>query len=222
MEDNRYGFVPVWDPVLRFLHWLNASLMALMLTTGAVFVIAGHHDMKETTEAALLTAHAIIGFLLGAGLLARVLWLFIGTGTARWTDMLPLSAPQRKVFWGTILYYLKGFKGDPPLYFGHNPFAGVIYLVFFAIASVQVISGAVFLGIPEDLRGKSAIPDVHETGFVLIILFIAAHLTAVFVHELKERHGLISAMVHGRKTFTRDERELLSGEYPEAAKGDDE
>lgn len=221
MGEGKYGYHAVWDPVLRFLHWWNAALMAIMLTTGIVFVIAGH-DLKEETEAAVATAHAIAGFLLGAGIFARVLWLFIGPPTARWTDMLPLSAGQRRVFAGTIGYYLKGLRGDPPLYLGHNPLAGAAYLGFLALASVQVVSGAIFLGLPEALRGKSISHELHEIGFFLILVFIAAHLAAVFAHEAKERHGLVSAMIHGRKAFTEGERELLICEHPEAAKGDSE
>lgn len=219
MNDERFGFLAVWDPVLRFLHWWNAGMMTAMVLTGAVFVIAGH-DMKEEAEATLATVHALFGFLLGAGLFARVLWLFMGPPTARWTDMLPLSAGRKKVFRGTIGYYIRGLRGELPLYFGHNALAGAAYLAFFAVACTQIISGALFLGLPEALRGKSLSHEVHELGFLLILLFMAAHLAAVFVHEVRERHGLISAMVHGRKTFTEGERELLSEDFPEAAKGD--
>lgn len=219
MTDKKNRFLPAWDPVLRFLHWWNALTMTLMLFTGAVFIIAGH-DMKEAAEIKLTMVHAVFGFLLGAGIFARVLWLFMGTETARWRDMLPLSSEQSRVFGETIRYYIRGLKGEPPLYFAHNPFAGIIYLGFFVIACVQVVSGAVFLNLPESLRDKSVSHEFHELGFLLILIFIAAHLAAVFIHELKERHGLISAMVHGKKTFTDEEAERISESHPQATKGE--
>ncbi len=62
--------------------------------------------------------------------------------------------------------------------------------------------------------------EVHETVFLLILLYIIAHLVAVFIHEIAEKRGIVSAMIHGKKTFTDDERDSILEAHPLALKGD--
>jgi len=219
MDEKRYGFVEAWDPVVRFLHWYNAVAIAVMIALGLVFMAAGK-DLNGATEAKLVSIHASVGFLLGAGVLARIVWLFVGTGTARLSDMLPVSAHHRKVFADTIRFYLRGLRGEPPLYLAHNSFAGPVYVGFFILAAVQVVTGSSILVMPEELRHKSLLHGIHETVFLLLLLYIAAHLTAVFMHELAEKRGIVSAMIHGKKTFTDYERDALMEAHPLKRKGD--
>lgn len=219
MDEKTCRFLPAWDPVLRFLHWWNAAAMTAMAATGIVFMVCGP-EIPEGTEYALISIHASVGFLFGAGVLARILWLFMGTETARWTDMLPISAHHRKVFVDTVRFYLRGFRGETPLYLAHNSFAGPIYLGFFILAAVQVASGSSMLGLPEEIRSKSMAQEVHATVFLLLLLYIIAHLAAVFIHEIAEKRGIVSAMIHGKKTFTDDERDYILEAHPLAQKGD--
>jgi cytochrome b len=43
---------------------------------------------------------------------------------------------------------------------------------------------------------------VHVYSFYILLGAIAIHLLGVIATELRERSGLVSAMIHGRKTFT--------------------
>lgn len=219
MDEKNYRFIPTWDPVLRFLHWWNATTMTVMIAIGIVFMVCGH-ALPKGTEDALIPIHASVGFLFGGGVLARIIWLFMGTETARWTDMLPISAHHRKVFADTIRFYLRGFRDEPPMYLAHNSFAGPIYLGFFILAVVQVASGSMLLGLPENIRGKSIEHELHGTVFLLLLLYIAAHLVAVFIHEITEKRGIVSAMIHGKKTFADNEVEALIEAHPFIQKGD--
>jgi len=219
MDEKTYRFLPAWDPVVRFLHWWNAATMTVMIALGIVF-IAGGKDLNAGTKAALVSMHAAVGLFFGAGVLARIIWLFVGTGTARWTDMLPVSAHHRKVFADTVRFYLSGFRREPPLYLAHNSFAGPVYLGFFILAVVQVASGSSMLGLAEEVRRKSPALEVHDAVFLLLLLYIVAHLVAVFIHEIAEKRGIVSAMIHGRKTFTDDEREVILEAHPLSRKGD--
>lgn len=219
MDEKTYRFLPAWDPVVRFLHWWNAAAMTAMIALGLVFLACGK-DLDKATESSLVSLHAAVGFLFGAGALARIVWLFVGTGTARWTDMLPVSAHHRKVFADTVRFYLSGFRREPPLYLAHNSFAGPVYLGFFVLAVVQVASGSSMLGLDGEARRKSLAFEVHEVVFVLLLLYIVAHLVAVFIHEVAERRGIVSAMIHGKKTFTDDERDAILEAHPLAREGD--
>lgn len=220
MSAENYCFTPVWDPVLRFLHWWNVSTMTVQVATGGIFMLAGR-GLDKGLPAQLGTIHAIAGFLFGAGLVGRVFWLFVGPKTASWQDLLPLTSSQRRAIAETLRFYLRGFKGNGPLYLAHNAFAGLIYAAFFVVGAVSAASGSVLLALPDKLRGHTISKELHETCFILILGYIAAHLAAVFLHELTERHGLVAAMIHGKKTFTAVERETLDEEHHFLNKGGD-
>lgn len=209
MNKQPYYFYPAWDILLRILHWWNAATMLLQIATGSIILIMGDTLQKVGGEW-LIAVHSICGYLFAAGVFTRILWLFVGSPSASWRDILPLTANQRKVLVDTLRYYISGLRGAAPLYKAHNPFAGLVYAGFLALAAVQAVVGAILLYLPPEQRDKSILLDWHETGYFLLILYVAAHVFAVFVHELAERHGLIPAMIHGKKTFTEEEWQTLN------------
>jgi len=210
MTDTPYHARRVWDPVLRILHWWIAITVLLQIALGSVVLAEEPLGLAESGEEGLVTIHAIVGYVFGAGVLARILWLFLAPGSGSWRDILPVSAAQRRGLATTVAYYLRGFRGEPPFYRAHNPLAGVAYAGFFLIAASQAITGATLF------TGGEAITEtwetVHETGYWLIVIFIIAHLAMVAVHEIKDRRSLVSAMINGRKLFTPDELQA----HPEA------
>lgn len=221
MTESAYYFRPVWDILLRILHWWNAVILALQIVTGSVILIFGE-DMHtpDNMKAGLVNIHAAFGYLFAAGIFIRIMWLFIGPHNASWRDLLPLTANQRKVLMDTLRYYASALHREPPLYAAHNPFAGIIYAVFFVLAAWQILTGSIMLNLPADLRKESIIMTLHKAGYFFIIFYAAAHVFAVFVHEWAERHGLIAAMVHGGKTFTQEEwQKLTSSEKGGEEKG---
>ena len=220
MSAQPYFFHAVWDHLLRVLHWWNAITLFSQIITGSIILIFGseiHGGMKDN----LVNVHSISGYMFAAGVLTRILWLFIGPPTARWRDLLPLTSSQRKVFMDTLRYYASALRKVPPLYLAHNPFAGIIYSIFFLAACAQVVTGVVMLNLPEELRSKSPLLIWHDAFYYFMIFYVVAHLFAVFIHELVERHGLISAMVHGSKTFKEEEWQRLAASTELPHKGGD-
>ena len=210
MDKPGYYFYPVWDPLLRILHWWNALTMLLQVATGSIILIILSEKLQDGAGGWLVTIHAVCGYMFAAGILTRILWLFVGSPTASWRDILPLTANQRKVLLDTLRYYISALRKTPPLYLAHNPFAGLVYAVFFLLAGGQAITGSMLLNLPPDQREQSILIDWHKAGYFLLILYAAAHVFAVFVHEWAERHGLIPAMIHGKKTFTEEEWQRLN------------
>jgi Ni/Fe-hydrogenase 1 B-type cytochrome subunit len=208
MTEPAYLFRPVWDPLLRALHWWNALTLLFQIITGSIVLFFGG-VIEGPLRQGLTNVHGFTGYMFGAGLLTRILWFFIGPPSARWRDLLPLTKTQRRVLIETLRYYAGGLRGDPPLYFAHNPFAGIVYGVFFLLASAQVVTGVITLNMPENLREGSLVFTWHGIGYYFFIFYVLAHVFAVFVHELVERHSLISAMVNGKKAFTQEEWQRL-------------
>ncbi len=63
--------------------------------------------------------------------------------------------------------------------------------------------------------------NLHDLGAFIIITFILAHLSALALHDVIERRGLISSMISGYKFFREEDlKELHIDIKPEIRSGD--
>lgn len=206
--EDRYILYPVWDPILRMLHWWIALTIMAQFTSGAMLLAMGS-DMSDALMGKVDFIHYVGGYTFVAGLLLRIAWLFVGPATARWHDLLPLTPVQRSIWRETLSCYLSGFRRPISPYRGHNAFAGPGYLAFFLIAVGQVALGITLSLMPDSEAMHSPLMTLHAWGFFLLASFTVVHVTAVIAHEIAGRHGMISAMIHGHKGFTEPEYHIL-------------
>lgn len=204
MADTPLYRRPVWDPVVRILHWWMAITLLVQFALGGIILAENALGLSEAGEHGLITVHATFGSAFGAGLLVRILWLFLAPGTGSWRDLLPVTAEQRRTLRATAAHYLSGLRGEGPFYRAHNPLAGIAYVGFFLVGACQVTTGLSLFLLGEEKLGE-AWEEVHGIGFWLIVVFVVAHLVMVAVHELTERRGFVSAMIGGSKLFTDEE-----------------
>ena len=181
--------IKVWDPLVRFFHWSLVS----------AFLIA------YITEEELLIVHSWAGYLIVGLLVVRIIWGFIGTHYARFSDFV--HSPS------TIIQFLKNTLAlKAKRYLGHNPAGGamVMLLIFSLLATTT--SGILLLGAEEQAGpvahwfteaggfwGK-ALEELHEffANFTLLLVFI--HITGVIVESLIHKENLVSAMLNGFKS----------------------
>ncbi|OGQ59357.1 MAG: hypothetical protein A3J24_05150 [Deltaproteobacteria bacterium RIFCSPLOWO2_02_FULL_53_8] len=198
----------------RVLHWSIAGAIAFLLPLGILIAVSDDLKMPESGEEVVVFIHIIIGLFFTTALLLRLILLFAGRGTMNWRDIVPHTREQFRVAKETIRYYLGGFKGLAPLYYGHNPLAGAAYTAFFCFAVTQAASGITMVVIHILNEGavvkageafKEAAEVMHGLGALFIILYIGAHLGALVLHEIVERRGLASSMISGYKFFTDEE-----------------
>ena len=181
--------IKVWDPVVRFFHWSLVS----------AFLIA------YITEEDLLSVHTWAGYLIAGLLVVRIIWGFIGTHYARFSDFV--HSPS------TIIQFLKNTLAlRAKRYLGHNPAGGamVMLLIFSLLATAT--TGILLLGAEEQAGpvanwfaqaggywGK-ALEELHEffANFTLLLVFI--HIAGVIVESLIHKENLVSAMLNGFKS----------------------
>jgi len=219
-----YRAVPVWAGIVRLTHWINAIGILLLLAIGSVVALHEWLHVPDARVDQLIDIHAAIGFMVAASLLARIAYLLTGEGTGHWRDMVPHTKAQFRLAVDTVRYYLGGFKGECPLYFAHNPFAGIAYTGFFILALLQISTGAVMYLLGDastqayahtlhdagaDKWPPEWLMDLHGITALLIAAFIGAHLSALALHDIVERRGLASSMISGYKFFTDEELERL-------------
>ena len=117
----------VWDPIVRVGHW---TLVFAFFT--AYF-----------TEDDLLTQHVWAGYLVGAVVCVRLLWGFVGTKHARFTDFVRSPAT-------TLSYIGDLIVNRARRYIGHNPAGGAMVVALLIGVSGTVFSGLVLYAIEED------------------------------------------------------------------------
>lgn len=221
MENQEYyGAVKVWDWQTRILHWLNALLVITLAILALSFEITEDLNMPKQGREILKETHGIIGYFFVATFTLRIIWGFLGNEYIRWRDIIPYTREKRQAIIANIKWYLSGFKTTPPVALGHNPLASLFYVPLFVVLISQAVTGLTLAGLafnffPGSLifggwgeAAKDTLEDfmkeIHEAGFFFIIFFFCAHIGGLIVHEIGEKTGLFSSMIHGRKYLPKE------------------
>ena len=186
--DRAQGWVRVWDPLVRVFHW---SLVAAFATAYIV-------------EDDLLAVHVWAGYLVLALIAVRVVWGFIGTRHARFTDFV--RAP-RQVFG----YLADAMRFNARRYLGHNPAGGAMVIALLLLVTATGISGMALYG-TQELSGPlaplmgglpgfwgEALEEAHEVLANLTLVFIVAHVAGVIFSSLSHHENLVRSMFTGLK-----------------------
>ena len=196
----------VWDWFVRFFHWT--------VTVG--FFIA------YFTEDDLLTLHVWAGYVVGALVVMRILWGFVGPEHARFTDFV--CSPMKAI---RYLVALLGFRAKR--YLGHSPAGGWMVLLLLGGLCITVWSGLELYAVQENagplatigtsISGQSAHADDgegehrsrrgsggnrfwregHELLANLMMFLVIVHVAGVFLASFAHRENLARSMVNGWK-----------------------
>ncbi|HRD64616.1 MAG TPA: cytochrome b/b6 domain-containing protein [Candidatus Competibacter sp.] len=179
--------VPVWDLPTRLFHW---TLVALMIAQWLTAEFGSAMDW-----------HVWGGYAILALVVFRLIWGFVGSDTARFSDFV--QGPS------AALEYVKALlRGETPLYLGHNPMGGWSIVAMLILLSIQAGTG---LFANDDImtegplyawvsKGTSDwLTTIHKFNFNLLLLVIAVHISAVLFYLFVKRENLIHPMLSGRK-----------------------
>ena len=179
--------VRVWDIFVRLFHW---------------GLVAGF-TIAYLTEEELLSLHVAAGYAV-AGLVAlRLLWGFIGTRHARFSDFVYRPAQVRAFLRDTLRLRARR-------YIGHNPAGGAMILLMLASLALTSISGMALYGMGESagplaMLGTSwsgltePVEEMHEFFANFTLLMVLIHVAGVLVESLIHRENLVKAMLTGLK-----------------------
>lgn len=199
--------IKVWDIGVRVFHWGLVALFVLAYITG-----------EGEEESAVFSLHAWAGYII-IGLLAfRIIWGFVGSRHARFSDFI--YAP------GEVFAYLKGLLiSKPKHYLGHNPAGGLMVIAMLLTLIVVSWTGLMAYGSEgkgplaqadislvataqadgweydehEGAEGDEFWEELHEGSVNFMLLLIVLHLTGVAVSSIQHRENLPRAMLTGWK-----------------------
>jgi cytochrome b len=211
------GMTKVWDPFVRVFHW---SLVI-------AFFVAYFTEPEDSG----LALHVWAGYFVGGIVVLRVIWGFVGTGHARFSDFAfgPFHA----------LAYLRDLvRGRSKRYLGHSPAgAWMVYLLLLALTAT-VLTGMTVLATEKgqgplapfvssasvratpamdrrgaeeraaasedtDEPGEGLAEEMHETLANFVLILVVLHIFGVVVASVSHRENLVRAMVTGKKPTDR-------------------
>ncbi len=194
--------IRVWDPVVRLFHW------GLVISFFVAY-LSGEESLRT---------HVYAGYVIVFLLAVRVVWGFIGTPHARFSDFV---YPPRETF-----AYLKSLaSGHPKRYLGHNPAGGlmvILLLISLALTSItgllldetyevtDVGPGIVSVAVAdededdEEYEGSShheeeMLEELHEILGELTLFLVFIHIAGVLVSSRLHHENLVRAMITGKK-----------------------
>ncbi len=177
--------ISVWDPWVRITHW------------GLVICVAGSWLTREL-EGDWFAWHVRFGYAVLVLVITRILWGFVGTRHARFSDFV--RGPR------AIVAYLKAAAREYPQ--GHNPLGALMIVAVLALLLVQAVTGLfandqVFETGPlfghVTIETSDFLTTLHKQTFDWITAAIGVHVAAALFYLWVMRENLILPMITGRK-----------------------
>lgn len=203
--------VKVWDPFVRVGHWLLVGAFFTAYLVGDEW----------------LDLHVWAGYLVGAIVIARILWGVVGTRHARFWDFV--KSPST-----TVTYLRQLGARRAPRYLGHSPAGGAMVLALLLSLTGTVYTGLELYAVEENAGPLAELnvqppaiiasahaddgdhdrgghdqeeefwEETHEWFTNATLLLIALHIAGVLYSSALHRENLIKAMVTGRKAASLD------------------
>lgn len=213
IQPDQRKFVAVWDPLVRGGHW----------TLVAAFAVAYLSAEEEGASPAVL--HVWGGYIVGAIVLLRIVWGFVGPRRARFVDFVYRPATA-------VRYFNDLLRGHARRYLGHSPAGGVMVVALLVALAATACTGWIAYngpspasqraghtpviamahanGAEEEEEGRatigasgegeeSAIAELHGTLANITLALVILHVLGVGLASVVHRENLVAAMITGRK-----------------------
>ena len=207
----------VWQLPTRLIHWGLAISILVLSVTGFYIGNPQWFPLGTVTMTGVKAVHYGTGLVLIALLIARVIWMFSGNRYERLDQFVPFHRSRRDLIGPSIKYY--GFlRREPPPTVGHNPLAGLTYLLLLGMLAVESVTGLALKSL-ESGRGSllwtffhwvfaitsiSTVRFVHHLIMWLTLGFVIHHVYSAILVDREERSGLLSSMITGYKTVPKE------------------
>lgn len=163
----------VWDPFVRLFHW------------SLVTCVVGNW-LNEAGD----PPHRYLGYVAAGLVISRIVWGFIGTRHARFSDWVPSPASLRNY----LQQLRQGKHWQAP---GHNPAAALMMLTLMLVVLALGVSG--WLSTTDQFFGEEWLEDLHQGLATTLQIMVLLHMLAAIIESWKQKQNLIWPMVTGNK-----------------------
>jgi cytochrome b len=166
--------VRVWDPFVRLFHWSLVACVAL-----DSFLLDGGD-----------APHHWAGYAAAALVAARIVWGFVGSRYARFSQFFPTTARIR----GHLAALRGGHAAASP---GHNALGAVMMLALMAVVLALAVTG--WMQGLDRYFGEEWLMNLHAQLANAMVALAVVHVAAAIIMSAWERTNLIGAMITGWK-----------------------
>lgn len=165
---------PVWNPLLRCLHWCLATAMIAAFVT---------HEGGGRV-------HELTGYVALAAAALRVVLGWVGPGYWRFSSFV-------RGLRTTAAYAADVLARREARHIGHNPLGGWMVLALLVISLAAGASG--WLYVTDRFWGMEWLEELHGALGEALLPLLALHLAGVVFTSVRHRENLVASMLHGRK-----------------------
>jgi cytochrome b len=134
--------------------------------------------------------HQWIGLAIGVLLTARIIWGFVGSHNARFTQFV--RSPRV-----SIAYLVSIIKGSEQRYLGHNP-AGAVMILFLMVSIIATVTTG-WMMTTDAYYGDDTMQVLHSLCAYSVIGLAIIHVFGVILASRHHHENLVKAMVTGEK-----------------------
>ncbi len=181
--------IKIWDLPTRLFHWLLVLCIAFLVFSG------------KTGN--LFDWHQTAGIIVLALVLYRLVWGFVGSSTARFSDFF--YSPSKVIAYAKTL-----FKRDSDRHVGHNPVGG---LMVFAMLAVLLFQGVTGLFSTDEILVEGPLYELvdsdtadwltglHHSSSEILIPLVVLHILAIIFYRVYKKQNLVKPMITGDAEF---------------------
>lgn len=205
--------IAVWELPVRLIHWGIAACVFMLSLTG-FYIGRPYVSVRGDTGffmGNVLAIHRAFAWIFIVLIVARIIWAFRGNEWARWRQFIPVDKERRVLIRHTLEYYLFR-RADPPPVVGHNPVAGLTYVLVYIMLIAQIFTGLALMSLADPGGWQDtvagwvfnfwSIPGVrlfHHMVMWLTIGFTIHHVYSAALWDFEEKSGVVSSMVSAFK-----------------------
>lgn len=212
--------VYVWDATVRIVHWVVffaiLTLSATGYAIGSPFVISAGTATQRFVMGWTKIIHFYAAIAFMTALTVRLVWMFMGPPTARWTQLVPTTRERMRGMWGTFKFYTF-ISTKPPASVGHNPLAGAAYIAVFGLYALMIFTGLALFGVGAGISGASVFKSflpllggaqsarwLHHVGMWLILGFAVQHVYSSVLMARVDKDATMDSIFSGYKSLHRE------------------
>ncbi|HEU5250576.1 MAG TPA: Ni/Fe-hydrogenase, b-type cytochrome subunit [Thermoanaerobaculia bacterium] len=210
--------VYVWEWPVRITHWLIAASIIVLSATGIYigrpFVISHSATFMATVK----TVHSYTAIVFTLAVASRIAWMFVGNSYARWYNFIPVHRHRRKGLVGTFEFYVFLLR-KPPGYVGHNPLAGMTYLLVFLLYFMMITTGFALYSMSAPVGSPmrafqfllplfgnlQAARWIHHVGMWMLLGFAVHHVYSSILMSQVEANATTESIFSGYKFVPRQD-----------------
>ena len=221
---DRYH-VYVWEFPVRLFHWVNVGCVGLLCITGylighPVGLLGAPEAWQQYSFGVIRFTHFAVAYIWVWMAVLRVYWGFVGNEYVHFRNFLPLRPEQWREIGDVMrMDILQVWKGAT-FSIGHNPLAGLAYMIGFAGFLFQMTTGfgmyaatsdswfaSMFTWVVPLIGGDHAARLWHHVMMWFFVVFAIGHVYLSAYHDYVEATGTMSSMIGGWKFVRRKPKE---------------